>query len=61
MVETLDLSGRTAVVTGAGAGLGRAEALALAEAGAAVVVNDMGETHTSWPRRSRPPEAAQSP
>ncbi|PXW30369.1 UNVERIFIED_CONTAM: 3-oxoacyl-[acyl-carrier protein] reductase/hypothetical protein [Williamsia faeni] len=43
MVETLDLSGRTAVVTGAGAGLGRAEALALAEAGAAVVVNDMGE------------------
>ncbi|QMU20646.1 3-oxoacyl-ACP reductase [Gordonia rubripertincta] len=43
MVETLDLSGRTAAVTGAGAGLGRAEALALAAAGAAVVVNDMGE------------------
>ena len=43
MVDTLDLAGRVAVVTGAGAGLGRAEALALAEAGAAVVVNDMGD------------------
>lgn len=42
-METLDLSGRTALVTGAGAGLGRAEAIALAEAGAAVVVNDMGD------------------
>jgi 3-oxoacyl-[acyl-carrier protein] reductase len=39
---TLDLTGRTAVVTGAGAGLGRAEALALAAAGASVVVNDVG-------------------
>ncbi|MEV5647354.1 3-oxoacyl-ACP reductase [Nocardia sp. NPDC052254] len=43
MKEALQLSGRAAVVTGAGAGLGRAEALALADAGAAVVVNDMGE------------------
>lgn len=43
MGETVSLSGRTAVVTGAGAGLGRAEALALAAAGAAVVVNDMGD------------------
>lgn len=43
MMEALQLSGRAAVVTGAGAGLGRAEALALAEAGAAVIVNDMGE------------------
>lgn len=38
-----DLTGRTAVVTGAGAGLGRAEALALAAAGANLVINDMGD------------------
>ncbi len=43
MGESVSLSGRSAVVTGAGAGLGRAEALALAAAGAAVVVNDMGD------------------
>ncbi|MFZ2175362.1 MAG: 3-oxoacyl-ACP reductase [Rhodococcus sp. (in: high G+C Gram-positive bacteria)] len=43
MAESLSLAGRTAVVTGAGAGLGRAEALALGAAGAAVVVNDMGD------------------
>ncbi|MDV2475958.1 3-oxoacyl-ACP reductase [Rhodococcus zopfii] len=43
MGESVSLTGRTAVVTGAGAGLGRAEAVALAAAGAAVVVNDMGQ------------------
>lgn len=36
--ELLDLSGRTALVTGAGQGLGKAIALRLADAGAAVVV-----------------------
>jgi 3-oxoacyl-[acyl-carrier protein] reductase len=37
----VDLSNRTALVTGAGRGIGRAIALALAEAGAGVCVNDI--------------------
>ena len=38
--DTMDLTGRVAIVTGAGRGLGFAYASALANAGAAVVVND---------------------
>ncbi|WP_257557925.1 SDR family NAD(P)-dependent oxidoreductase [Sphingobium sp. CFD-2] len=38
----IDLTGRTAIVTGAGGGLGRAHALALAAHGARIVVNDVG-------------------
>lgn len=42
-----DLTGRTAIITGAGRGLGRAHALRFAELGADVVVNDMGEGQDS--------------
>lgn len=37
----IDLSGQTAIVTGAGAGVGKAIAFALAQAGAAVAINDL--------------------
>ena len=41
--DSIDLSGKVAVVTGAAAGLGRAEAIGLAKAGATVVVNDIAK------------------
>ena len=41
MSVSVDLSGQTAVVTGAGSGIGRASAQLLAEAGAAVVCADL--------------------
>lgn len=38
---SVNLGGKTAIVTGAGSGIGRATALALASAGAAVFINDV--------------------
>jgi NAD(P)-dependent dehydrogenase (short-subunit alcohol dehydrogenase family) len=46
-VSTIDFTGQVAVVTGAGRGLGRSYALALAERGAAVVVNELGESSSA--------------
>jgi 3-oxoacyl-[acyl-carrier protein] reductase len=42
-MSAFDLSGRTAIVTGAGSGIGRASALRLSEAGAAVTCADWDE------------------
>lgn len=46
MTETLCLSGKVAVITGAGGGIGREVALHMARLGAAIVVNDIGASLT---------------
>ena len=47
MLTDFDLTGRTALVTGAGRGIGRGIALALAEAGADVGVTALGEVNAT--------------
>ncbi|MDA4113328.1 MAG: SDR family oxidoreductase [Thaumarchaeota archaeon] len=50
MVVSIDLKGRTAIITGAGSGIGQATALLFAEAGANVVIPDLnlkGATDTA--------------
>jgi 3-oxoacyl-[acyl-carrier protein] reductase len=55
-----NLSGKTALVTGASRGMGRASALALAAAGAQVLVH-YGRGATVWSRRFAKPVAERMP
>ena len=43
MAVTVDLSGKTAIVTGGGRGIGRETALLLAKAGACIAIADIDE------------------